>query len=592
MILQSLVSYYEALAAKGEIPRPGWATVKVAYALEIDENGRLLRILPLKTLSGDEKIMEGREMVLPAPVKRTVGIASNFLWDNAIYLLGFNSKDDAKRSKLCFEAAKELHLKLLRNCPDEFAKAVYSFFNSWRSETANSSPLFTEVADDLAKGANLTFMFNGQFPADNKTLCAIWQDYYDGEEDGFKMCCLVTGKSVVPALVHPSIKGVRGAQSSGAAIESFNERAYESYGRFKGQGLNAPVSKYAAFAYTTALNHLIAQKDDDGRSKAKLIGDTTMVFWAEDAGVQYQNAFVAILDGEDNTVSNSDLETFIKAISSGGNADWDGLPIKPDNHFYILGLAPNAARLSVRFFLRDSFGSMVKHIKEHYDRLEIVSDNHSKWKTIPLWALLQETVNKNSRDKAPSPQMAGDTLRAILSGGQYPATLYQQTQLRIRAERDVSRGQAAIIKAYIIRNTDNEKIKEAATVALNEQTDYTPYVLGRLFSVLENIQDSASGASTVKDRFFNSACATPAAVFPQLLKLKNSHMKVLMREKPGIGVTLEKLVTELLSMLDNEFPKHFLPPEQGAFILGYYHQTQKRYEKKNMEKTEEVKENV
>lgn len=583
MILQSLVSYYEALAAKGEIARSGWGKVRVQYALEIDGNGSLLSVLPLESTDDKGKPIP-RYFEMPAPIKRTVKILPNFLWDNSAYILGTDSKGKPERAAQCFEAARELHLRLLGGSSDPFARAVYGFFSSWSPSEAVQHPIAAEVLEEMPAGANLTFMYNGMTPDTSRTLSEIWQHHYNGGDDGensdVRMRCLVTGKETVPEPTHPSIMRVRGAQSSGAALVAFNAPAFCSYG--KSQSYNAPMSKYAAFAYTTALNHLLSDS-----AHTQLVGDTTVVYWAETAEVQYQNAFRSFLGGSE--VTDTDLRGVMAALASGKPVDFESLPLKPENRFYILGIAPNAARLSVRFFLRDNFGSFAKNLCEHYDRLHIVSDGRGKFDAIPLWALLNETVNQNSRDKSASPQLSGDTLRAILTGCRYPATLYQQTMLRIRAERNVNRGKAAIIKAYLLRNTENIELKEAATVSLNEQNNSTPYVLGRLFSVLENIQDSATGASTVKDRFFSSACATPSVVFPMMLKLKNSHMKVLMRTKPGMGVNLEKQVTDLMSRLDDGFPKHLSLDQQGVFLLGYYHQTQKRYEKSNADKNEEDK---
>lgn len=573
MILQSLVSCYEAMAAREMVSRPGWVKTKVSYAMEVGEDGTLCRVVPLLSPTADGKKQMPRELELPAPVKRTVGVVPNFLWDNAAYLLGVAGKGKPKRIRQCFDAAKTLHLALLAEGDDPFAIAIRRFFEKWDPAAAEDCPALSEQLEEIKKGANLVFLFAGAFPAENAALRRAWQTHYDGEEAGERLPCMVLGEPAVPQPVHPAIKGVQGAQSSGAALVSFNAAAFCSYGRE--QNFNAPVGKYAAFAYTAALNTLLAD-----RRHVRRFGDTTVVFWAEDAECAYQDAFGDMLDGG-STLSNAELEACMDALSKGDTPNWAGVPLRPDNRFYILGLAPNAARLAVRFFLRDSFGDFVKNIRRHYADIKIADDGRSKFDVIPLWALLRETVNQKSTNKDASPQMAGDTVRAILTGGRYPATLYDQALLRVRAEREVTRGRAGIVKAYLLRNTKKEEYKEAATVALNETCTSVPYVLGRLFSLLENIQDSATGASTVKDRYFNSASATPASAFPLLLKLKNSHMKVLMREKPGLAVTLDRQVADLMDRLGNDFPRHLLLPEQGEFILGYYHQTQKRYEKKD-----------
>lgn len=579
MILQALTQLYEVLSKAGEIPRPGWVMTRVSYAIEINRDGKVLSVLPLKFLSGDGKKMVPRTMSLPAPVKRTVGKVSNFLWDNANYFLALDTKGDKEHAMKCFEEAKRLHAELLSDCKNGFALAILKFFATWDARNAENCVLLANASEDLAKGENVTFMYEGRFAADDSELCSAWQRHFDCEEEGEKLRCLISGESTVPVAVHPTIKGVRNAQSAGAALVAFNADAFCSYNRE--QSLNAPISKYAAFAYTAALNYLIAQRNADGKPMAKQIGDTTTVFWAEDAQEQYQNAFSAVLDGDGgDVVTASSLEGFLKAIARGENADWDGFPIKPKNRFYVLGLAPNAARLSVRFFLQDNFGNMAQNIQEHYNRLEIVPDGRSKWNTLPLWALLQETVNKKSKDKTPNPQMAGDTIRAILTNGMYPSTLYQQTQLRIRAERDITWGRASIIKAYLIKNIKSDIYKEVLTVKLNEQATFQPYVLGRLFFVLEAIQLRANPGinTTIKDKYFSSACATPMVVFPILLRLAEVHLK---KMDTGTKVYYSKQLGELTQMITESYPAHQTLNEQGIFQLGYYHQTQKRYEKKN-----------
>ena len=571
MILQSLTAYYEALARRGEIARSGWATTKVSFALELGADGSLLRVVPLESVPEDGKKPLLQRKNLPAPVKRTVGIAPNFLWDSSSYLLGLDGKGKPERAKDCFAAAKQLHQQLLGDLDDPFAQAICRYFDRWDPETGAALPLLADCRAELDKGGNLVFLFDGRFPDECGALCRAWQSYYDREEDGDEMRCLVTGEEAVPVKIHPAVKGVQGAQSSGAALVSFNGPAFCSYNHE--QNLNAPVSKYAAFAYTTALNTLLAD-----RQHVRHFGDTTVVFWAESAEHTYQDVFASMLDGGDE-LTNHELESCIDDLAHGRPTNWEKLPLHPENQFYILGLAPNAARLSVRFFLRGSFGRFAANIQRHYQDTHIISDGKSKWETLPLWALLRETVNQNSRNKDALPQMAGDLLRAILSGGPYPATLYQQTQLRIRAERVVSWGRAGILKAYLIRLPNNPISREALTVELNEQTTYQPYVLGRLFAVLEGIQQAANPGinTTIMDRYFTSASATPALIFPTLLNLASKHLR---KMGGGKEVYWSKQVVALTGMITESYPLHHTLYEQGVFQLGYYHQTQKRYEKK------------
>lgn len=569
MILQALTAYYEDLARTGKIARQGWGKSRISYALELGEGGEVCRVIPLETADERGK-SRPREMELPAPVKRTVGVASNFLWDNGSYLLG-HAKDAAKDSRAgkCFAAAKELHCSLLSGSEDPFAQAICRFFENYNPALGSTDPVLAGEWENLISGCNLTFAYGNQYPGDNEALARAWESHYGQDAEGEKLRCLITGEPAVPEKTHPAIKRLYGAQSSGAALVSFNAPAFCSYGREQNE--NAPVGQYGAFAYTAALNYLLSD-----RRHYRRIGGDTYVFWAEGAEEQYEDAFGAFLDGNSDTVKDEDLASVLDALAGKKLCNWDNLPLNPENRFYVLGLAPNAARISVRFFLQDTFGVFAQRLKAHYDRLEIIRPSFDNRTQLPLWLLLQETVNRQSRDKTASPQMSADTLRAILTGGRYPATLFQQTMLRIRAEHDITRGKAAIIKAYLLRNDTQQNRMEALTVKLNDDCNDLPYVLGRLFSVLEDIQQQANPGinTTIKDRYFSSASATPAVVFPVLLNLAEKHQKKL---SAGQKVYNSKRLQDLLGRIRESYPTHLTLSDQGIFQLGYYHETQKRY---------------
>lgn len=569
MILQALTAYYEDLARTGKIARQGWGKSRISYALELGEGGEVCRVIPLETADERGK-SRPREMELPAPVKRTVGVASNFLWDNGSYLLG-HAKDAAKDSRAgkCFAAAKELHCSLLSGSEDPFAQAICRFFENYDPALGGTDSVLAGEWENLISGCNLTFAYGNQYPGDNEALARAWESHYGQDAEGEKLRCLITGEPAVPEKTHPAIKRLYGAQSSGAALVSFNAPAFCSYGREQNE--NAPVGQYGAFAYTAALNYLLSD-----RRHYRRIGGDTYVFWAEGAEEQYEDAFGAFLDGNSDTVKDEDLASVLDALAGKKLCNWDNLPLNPENRFYVLGLAPNAARISVRFFLQDTFGVFAQRLKAHYDRLEIIRPSFDNRTQLPLWLLLQETVNRQSRDKTASPQMSADTLRAILTGGRYPATLFQQTMLRIRAEHDITRGKAAIIKAYLLRNDTQQNRMEALTVKLNDDCNDLPYVLGRLFSVLEDIQQQANPGinTTIKDRYFSSASATPAVVFPVLLNLAEKHQKKL---SAGQKVYNSKRLQDLLGRIRESYPTHLTLSDQGIFQLGYYHETQKRY---------------
>ena len=574
MILQALTEYYRTLENSGQISPLGWGEAKVSYALCIGPEGALEQVVSLQTeqKKGKKTVLSPQIMRLPAPVKRTVGIVPNFLCDNASYLLGVDNKGKPQRTLECFLACKALHEELLDGVDSPAAQAVLAFFHTWQPEQAAGHPALADCWEELMAGGNLVFRHDGAFVHEDALVRRAWDDHYRAEGDGPQMICLVTGEHGTVESTHPSVKNVYGAQSSGAALVSFNAPAFCSYG--KEQNYNAPTSKYAAFAYTTALNHLLSDWEHVYR-----MGDTTVVCWARCGGDVYQNMMGWMFFGQEPAYTLSDLQSALKGLCSGNAVELDGARLDPDMDFYILGISPNAARLSVRFFLRNSFGAFLRNAQAHQQRLEIVKPAYDKFDTIPMWKLLDETVNQNSRDKTPAPNMAGEVLRSVLTDTRYPATLLNGVALRIRAEHSVTRGRAAILKAYYLKNTHPDVPKEVLTVSLNPDSTNVPYNLGRLFSVLEAVQSSANPGinTTIKDKYFNSASATPAVVFPVLVNLAQKHLKKL---DGGLRTYYDKQITGLLSKLGERYPSRLNLPQQGSFQLGYYHQAQSRFEKK------------
>ena len=577
MILQALTRYYEDLLSRGEIAAPGWSPAKISYALCLNGAGDLEQVIPTmeEVTKGKKTVLQPQTFSLPAAVKRTVGIDANFLWDNSSYLLGVDQKGKPERSRDCFAAAAQKHHAVLDGVDSPIARAILAFFDTWQPEHAAEHPALTGQFEEVTAGANLLFRVDGCYPQKDDAIRAAWQSCRESSDpDAVRMQCLVTGREDEITATHPAIKGVRNAQSSGAALVSFNAPAFCSYGRE--QNFNAPVGKYAAFAYTAALNHLLAD-----RKNVQLIGDTTVVCWAEGADPAYQSFFGTACFGAETGLSDDDLRAALKRLAE--LKPCDDLGIDPNRPFYILGLSPNAARLSVRFFLRDSFGRLMKNVNAHYERLEIVRPAYAKTNILPLWAMLRETVNLNSRDKLPSPAMTGAATRAVFSGGPYPASLLEAVMLRIRAERNITWGRAAIIKAYYLKNPHKDRPKEVLTVSLNEASTDTAYTLGRLFSVYEAVQQAANPGinTTIKDKYFNSAAAMPAGIFPVLNNLCQKHLRKLDGRQ---RVYYDKQIMTLKGILGESYPMRMTLAQQGSFDLGYYHQTQKRYTKKEDEK--------
>ena len=587
MILQALTAYYEQLVRQGKLSAPGWDdSFKVSYELRLNDAGQLLRVVPLLTEKtvGKKTVLAPRAMRVPAHEKRSSGFAANFLCDNSTYLLGADEKGKPERSADCFKACAKLHHAILDGVDSPAARALLAYFDSWDPAQAATNPLLQKQWKEITGNANLIFGYEAadhshSFVNDDPAIQNAWQTHYnDRSADSDMGQCLITGKYAPIERTHPNISGVPGAQSSGAALVSFNAPAFCSYGHE--QGDNAPVSKYAAFAYTTALNRLLAD-----RSHCKHVGDTAILCWAENAEPVYQDAMSMFLFGADEAagIQESDVQAALKRLSAGQTVPFLEKELSPDQHFYLLGLAPNIARLSVRFFLRDTFGSFAQNLQKHADEMEIDCSEKEKFRSLPIWAVVNETTRTVPGQPAkPSPQLAGDLLRAVLTGGRYPATLLNGVTLRIRAEQNVTRGRAAVIKAYYLRNYPTELNKEVYTVSLNETTN-VPYLLGRLFSVLEAVQKAANPGinTTIKDRYFNAACATPGMSFPTLLRLSQKHLRKL---NDGLATHYDKQITELMAQLpESGFPARLSLPDQGKFTIGYYHQTQKCYVKKNEE---------
>ena len=597
MILQALVHLYDELAKQGKITPPGWGKAKVSHRLVLDEKGQLLGVVSAK-----KKVQQGKkekeipaEMDVPQPVNRSSGVKANFLCDTSSYFLGIDDKGKPERTQQCFEAAKALHHQILDNCPSMAAQAIVSFFDHWDASQARDNPIIKDQVDAILGASNFIFQVNGQEAIDDPAIRAAWQAYRTHREeaeggDG-EGICLVTGKEHQKiSILHPKIKGVLGAQTSGANLVSFNADAFCSYGHDKEQGKNAPVSEEAAFAYGTALNYLLSDRDH-----TKIIGDTTVVYWSEHALSACQDCLMTFMG--DNGMDENTLKTIVDHMKKGEPASVDQVEIDPDEPFYVLGLAPNAARLSVRFFLRNTFGAFVKNLSAHQDRMNLI---HPAWEPdrIPLWRTLKATVNPNSKNAVSSPLLSGSLLRAVLNDSLYPEAVFQNIMRRIFSDRDkpaeagksavykISYVKAAFIKAYLLKNSNTYssiKGEEKLEMAVNENCTQISYVLGRMFSVLEDIQQNANPGinSTIKDRYFNSACATPASVFPLLWKLSNAHLKKLSTPQAvyfqkKLGNLMEKITMPTTGMA---LPARLPLEEQGAFVLGYYQETQARFVK-------------
>jgi len=564
MIVSALVKRYEDTK---DIPI-GWQLRDVSYALEIDESGRLLGITSLEATEGKKRIK--RRLLMPVePTGRTSGVKAAFLCDNASYLLGL----DSKRGQEKFNASAELHSTVFEGIDSPAISAILAYF---RSGIPKITPDMTDIA--AVENATLVFQVNGEFVGYNDIDARrAWDMCYENKTEDQSLC-LVTGKQDSPEMTHATIK-LYGGQTSGSYLISANQDSFTSYGKTTKQRA-ADVGKYAAFAYTTALNALLR----DEKHRKRLSGDT-LLYWAEKGCEDDEELFGNVFDPP-KADEDSELEAAMKRVAQGGTVHDPSLT----RNFYLLCLSPNTARINVRFFLQCEFGDLINNINDHYDRLAIVSDNRTRYRFLPMWLILSETTVTGAASDA-TPLLGGQLLRSVLTNVDYPLTLYNAILTRIRAGSPVTQTKAAVIKAILMKN-NVFKESEVATVSLNENSSKQPYVLGRLFATLEQLQRGAADGQlnrTIHDSYFTSACMNPENVFSIILRLSSHHMAKLRKTKPGYAVTLDRRITELMDKLNEEkpFPSSLNTGDQGRFILGYYHQKAFRTNNNEEEKNDE-----
>jgi CRISPR-associated protein Csd1 len=552
MILQALCDYYER---KPDLPRLGFETKAIPFVIEINTAGELVQIEDTRTLDGKKKI--ARNFVVPQGVKKTSGIAANLLWDNAEYVLGVSNADKSDRVQGQHAAFQAKLDALADKIDDAGLVAVHIFLQTADKAKLEAEPLWAEI---LEINPVMTFRLNG----DLELICqrpAVRAALEGTESDAKEITCLTSGEIDDFERLHTSIKGVWGAQSSGANIVSFNKDAFNSYG--KEQGANAPVGKRAAFAYTTALNYLLSKES----SQRIQVGDASTVFWSE-KHTDLEDSFADLFDEppkDDPAKQIRAIEALFKAPQTGALSDEGG-----NTRFFVLGLAPNAARISVRFWQVGTVVEMSARIRQHFEDLQIIHASFEK-PYLSLFRLLVSTATQGKSENIP-PNLAGEFMRTILAGLPYPQTLLQAAVRRIRAEREVSYPRAALIKASLNRQArySSSQEKEIA-VSLDDSNTNPGYRIGRLFAALEKIQEEAVNPSaTIRDRFYGAASSTPVTVFANLMKLKNHHLA---KMDEGRKRYFEKLIGQIVSDI-NDFPAHLSLADQGRFAIGYYHQRQ------------------
>lgn len=562
--LAALVRAYDRMATRGEVPAFGYSTQNIGFMISLHPDGSPAG-LPIDLRLGEGRNKTARPMEVPQPGKRTSGIMPNFLWDKTAYVLGVTASE-GKRTAKEHESFVELHRKWLGETEDEGLSALMAFLDRWNPERFGEWGWPEDMKDQ-----NVVFALERERLAninihDRPHARSLWARVAaEGEKND--AICLVTGQRGAMALLHPSIKGVWGAQSSGASLVSFNFKAVESYGHE--QGANAPVSEAAAFAYTTVLNKFLER----GSRQRIQIGDCSTVFWADGSNhedVEEATGFFAGLGGVDEASEATKVGAVLEKLRQGVPVETllPGLP--KGVRFYILGLAPNAARLSVRFYIEDDFDVIAKRYLDHLARMRIEPPPKDTAPT--FFRMLLETAVLRKSENIP-PNLAGEWLRAVLTGATYPLTLLSSLIMRLRADHDVNALRVAILKSILIRN-----FKEEAPVSLDPTCEDQGYRLGRLFAVYEHVQTAALGRevnATIKDKFYGSASSQPRKVFRLLDAGSANHLSKIGKQRPGQKVNLEKLIGQIMEQMSpakDPFPVSLSDKSQALFALGYYHQ--------------------
>jgi CRISPR-associated protein Csd1 len=609
-ILQSLAKRYDRLASAGEAPILGFAPAQISFTIVLDHDGRYVATQDERT--GEGKKLRPRLCSAPAAPKRTVGIASGAFWDKTSYVLGRSAPDAAASAVKQTKDAERLirehaafvtrHETLLHGTEDAGCAALLTFLRQWSPDRYDTLHYAAEMLDQ-----NVAFRLEGDrgFIHDRPAARAALMAEAGARDAAPEAVCLVTGTVAPIARLHPSIKGVPGAQSSGAALVSFNLDSFTSHG--KEQGANAPVSEAAAFAYATALNGLLAGASTDPKTgrpvypNRVMLGETAVAFWAEHDDAEYLARVLLGGAGRDDEEETVDLDGGLPVDERGENQKLrdvlrrmeDGRPLReaapdmhPESRVYVLGLSPNAARLSVRFWVEQSVEGFARNFQLHWRDL-LVNPTPRPWPP-PLWRLLLELAPQRESKNIP-PHLSGETMRAILTGLPYPRALLIQTIMRIRADGDVNALRVALAKAVVtraarrthealVRQNPDAPFWKDPLVALDRDEINVGYRLGRLFALLDYAQYLSVGSvnAGVKEKFFASASSTPRRIFPSILRMYQNHLSDA-RKSPETRDRANHTDSEIKQVMDGldahlPFPTTLSLDDQGRFIVGYYHQ--------------------
>lgn len=573
MILKALYDYYNRC---GDLAPTGMEYKEISFLVVIDEKGNFMHL----ERRGDVK--NGQKFLVMKGVRSGTTPKPYLFWDNVEYVFDYckeqadveEETDEATKEKLEKKIAKthaknlaliEKFKEIANLFPKEMElRAVCDFYDKGGLDAVKKDSLWSEV--EKKPTVNVSFLVEGRtkIVAENSCLRSLVTSS-DQEGKQKHSVCLITGEQCDPvATTTPT--AIAGGNPTGSRLVAFQVNSgYDSYGKSK--GLNAPMSKDAEAAYTTALNRLLAK----GSHNKFMLGNRTFAFWAssnDEASQKMEESLFDLLgfsdeNDDDPNAKIEEVRKVFKAISTGV------LKTNLDDHFYILGLAPNSARIAVVYWSESSLRDFAAKIEQHFSDMEIV-DNRKERKPFMGLRNMLSTVTQSGKLSDVTPNLPESVAKSIFEGIPYPYTLFSSCIRRIRAESgDIRITRAAIMKAYL--NRINEKDPKKITVMLDKQNLNPGYLCGRLFAVLENLQFAANGQDSIRASYMNAASSTPSAVFPTILKLSNSHYSKLAKDKKGLAVFFDNQKKEIMAMIQ-DFPDTLELSDQGRFFLGYYHQ--------------------
>ncbi len=574
MILKALYDYYHRC---GNLPRLGTELKEIGFLIVIDKDGNFLRFEDRRI---DKK--QAQKFLVRKHVGRTSALAANYLYDNSGYVFGYSDKGDSSAQYQTFKCKVE---SIYDAHPDnQDIAAVHKFYQHEQRIMFNQmqqDPLWEEIEKNLNKKySTFSFLIDGDTKIVAEKVALLDEDIE--REINKEQVCIVSGEKG-NAVETTTATMIPGSQATAKLVAFQVCSGYDSYGKTKGG--NAPISEEAEFAYTTALNHLLAS---DSRNKF-LIGSRTFLFWAsknDEVGQKAEDSFFSLFGfNEQSDDPNRNIEQVRKVFESIYKGT---LKSSSEDIFYILGLAPNAARIAVTYWAELPLRQFAETICRHFDDMEVI-DTRSEKKTYMSLRNIISTVTLGGKVSDATPNLPETVVKSIFEGLPYPQTLFASCIRRIRAESGekdknaIHITRAAIIKAYLNRLKNNE---QKIQVMLDKENTNQGYLCGRLFAVLDKIQEEANNQHSIRERYMNSASSTPAAVFSTILNLSNHHVENLKKE--GRKVYFEKLKQEIISKIDADgFRPQLDLQDQGRFFIGYYHQRQDFFTKSDENNNEE-----